>query len=853
MMYLEEDLAVTLMIKLLWVPMFHDLSFIGRILSFFFRLFRIFLGFFAMALATVTLVIAAIFWFISPILLFLKDLNILGIMLVIAALGFFLIHILTHPHKKVWEIKDPTDLWKASWLKPKDLSPEKLLKTPEVQNILKYLEIDQSSVLSKLVTDQQKTDQPTTENRQPKTDNSIVYQQAFSLAKKSGSTYIGPRHFFVAMIKNTFGIDEILLKNNLEMSDFELVLTYMEKKRLKWRLVYLWNDDFAIHHLKGVNRGWLGSPTPNLDLFSNDLTRMAGKVGYPDFIGRETTVSEIINILSQENARNVILVAPPGSGKSALVNFLAKRIVSGDAPATLAIKRIVSLDLTKLMSGIESQGQLAERVKSIFEDITYTQNVILVVEEIHNLGIGEAGAMFNLYSLMLPYIESFNIQFIGTTEPENYTRIIEKQGAFARLFTKVVLPPATDIETMQILEDKSIDIEKNRKIRVSYLAIKKAVELSSKYIKDKVLPDSALSILQQAETNPINGWVTTKSVEGVVESLTNIPVEETTSEQKTKLLNLEEEIHRRLIDQEEAVKAVSDTLRRASTGLREEKRPIGSFLFVGPTGVGKTELAKILADIYFAGHETVTLNEVKGISPELDPSARPQDDREGGVFTRFDMSEYQTPESVNRLIGGTGEPGELTEAVRNKPYCLLLLDEFEKADPKILTLFLQVLEDGRLTDGEGKTIDFTSTIIIATSNVGSLTIVNGLQSGKSLQELEQPISQELLQTFKPELINRFDKVVLFKPLSQEHLQLIVTLKLRELQTQMKQKGYLVEFDDSLIKELAQKGFDPVLGARPMRRLVQDTLESNLSKLILENKLEKGKAFKIGIELLNSEN
>ena len=291
---------------------------------------------------------------------------------------------------------------------------------------------------------------------------------------------------------------------------------------------------------------------------------------------------------------------------------------------------------------------------------------------------------------------------------------------------------------------------------------------------------------------------------------------------KNRLLNLEEELHQRLIDQVQAVKAVANSLRRSATGLSEAGRPIGSFLFVGPTGVGKTELAKTLAETYFKTQR---------------------------AFIRFDMSEYQNPESVVRLIGGSGEGGLLTEEIRNRPYALLLLDEFEKANDKILTLFLQVLDDGRLTDGAGRIIDFENTIIIATSNAGSLLIAQGIQAGKSIEIIEKSVNDELLKEFRPELINRFDEVVLFKPLSQEDLQKIVKLKLSVLQNQMKAKGYLIEFSEDLVSGLGKRGFDPVMGARPLRRIIQDTLEAEISRLILENKLIKGEPYTADVDLL----
>lgn len=799
-----------LMLRMIFTPLFHDASIVGRILSFFFRLFRVVIGTFGFLGASIMVLFVAVIWFSAPISLLLLVLNVLpiapyedifiivNVTFITLGLAIFIFKELHRGIKKLWQVNSVKDIWKATKLKPKDVTWDKLLKTFELKMFLGYMEL-------------------TPENfggaQMEFTDEML--ERAFELGKKAGAVHLTESYFWVAMLEKVPGVSNKLMKANLKLEDFAGALGFMEATRNRWRKIYIWDEDFGVHHLSGVNRGWVSAPTPALDAISVDLTRDVYRAGVPEFVGRQSVVSEVITVLSQEKNSNVLLVGEPGTGKSALVNFLAKVIVRGDAPPALATKRLVKLEAARLLSSVRTEGELAEKVNAAFEEVEFIEDVIIFIDEIHELGIGDAGSSFNLYSLLLPYLESDRFQFISTTEQENYAKIIEKNGSFARLFHKIELPSATVPETVEVITNRAVEKAKFNKIQTTYVAILYLVEKAQELIHNRVLPDSALAIFEEClvECQQAGGRIVTIGiVKDVLSRVVNVPVAELEAASKELLLNLEDEIHKRMIDQEEAVHKVADTLRRASAQIRDKGRPIGSFLFVGPTGVGKTELAKTLAEIYFKNKDS---------------------------FVRFDMSEYQSVESINRLIGTINYPGELTEAVKNRPYCLILLDEFEKAEAKILNLFLQVLDDGRLTDASGRLTDFTNTIIIATSNAGSLVIANNLKEGKKLDEFKNEVQDELLKVFKPELVNRFDEVVMFKTLSAEDLKKIVVIKLKGLQEMLKKEGYLIEFRDEVIEKLAEVGFDAMLGARPLRRVIQDTIEAKLSRMILEGSIPKG--------------
>lgn len=806
---LEEDLAVSLMIRLFFVPLFHDSSIVGRFLSLIFRSVRIFIGFFAFIIATVVILTGAFLWVASPILLFSTDLSFYASGFILVGIFLFFSQYLTRPKLTVAEVSTPDQLKSASTVRPAHLTINYLSQTEEVQFLTKILEITSDILMP---------------------SDTLIQEPALStalkLARHTKAAYLTPAYFWVACLLSTPDHDTALMRFNLTSQDFLLALNYIEAKNSYASPHYLWSSDFRVRRLAGINRGWLGAPTPILDSVSVDLTVLENTSDVPEFIGRADALQSVIDAFSATSRRNVMLVGPSGTGKTLMVKYLANLINQGDAPASISTKRLVQIDLTKLLVGVSSQGDVSIKLHGLFSEVEFIENVILFIDEFENLGLGESGSTYNLFALLQPYLESDKFQFIAAVDDVSFARIIEPNGSFTRLFQFVNLPPATTDETFQFLLDKSSQIAARQHLYFTIPALHNLVEYSSKYIHTTVLPDSARQIFHQAFDNVSSRdpYITTPLVNKLFSNQVQLPVVELDSNVRQELLGLDQQIHRRMVSQDEAVKSVVNALKRAAVSLQDHRRPIASFLFVGPTGVGKTELAKILSEEFFHNK---------------------------AAFIRLDMSEYQTTQSIDRLIGDYSNPGQLTEPVMHHPYSLILLDEFEKADSKILNLFLQVLEDGRLTDGKGKTIDFTNTIIIATSNAAALTIARGLSQGQTIDELRNTVQSELLQTLKPELLNRFDSVVIFKPLTPTDLEDVVRIKLNALKSQLQEQGYLIDFDPSLVSELARLGFDPVLGARPLRRLLQDTLEAGISDQILNGQITKGVLFEANSDLLGS--
>lgn len=631
-----------------------------------------------------------------------------------------------------------------------------------------------------------------------------------------------------------------------------------------------------------------------LEKYSRDLNAAATRGQLDPVIGRETEISRVVQILSRRTKNNPVLIGEPGVGKTAIAEGLALSITSGEAPEVLLNKRIVSLDLTAMLAGTKYRGDFEERIKAAIEEVRKAGDIILFIDELHTIiGAGAAEGAIDAANIIKPLLGRGEMQIIGATTITEYRKHIEKDAALERRFQPVIVEEPTQEESVAILMGLRKRYEDHHKLEITDEAIEAAVNLSSRYINDRYLPDKAIDLIDEASsrvrleklklppelreleqqkdelakekdkairsqdfesaasvrdrerklfdkiTEERKKWETTKKgdtknvdaqdVAIIVSGWTGIPVTSITQDESERLLKMEESLHKRVVGQDEAVTAISKALRRSRVGLKDPKRPIGSFLFLGPTGVGKTELCKALAEAMF-GDENAML--------------------------RVDMSEYMDKHTTSKMIGsppgyvGYEEGGNLTEKVRRRPYSVLLFDEIEKAHEDVFNIMLQIMEDGRLTDSQGRNVDFKNTIIVMTSNVGARRITEshtklGFASGtgdegeSDYERIREAVMEEVKKLFKPEFLNRIDETIVFHKLSIEHIRQICSLMLAQVDERMKNLGITMNVDDSAIDLLAEKGDDPVYGARPLRRAIQNTVEDTVAEKMLEGKIKSG--------------
>lgn len=722
-----------------------------------------------------------------------------------------------------------------------------------------------------------------------------VIENAFVEARKLGSEFIGTEHILIGIMREGDSV-AVRIMMDLDIDPRKLyneIMKVIEEDGI---------DSNAPRSAGERNSGSFNS-TPTLNQFGADLTKQAREGKLDPVIGRKSEIDRVIQILSRRTKNNPCLIGEPGVGKTAVVEGLAEKIVADDVPEMLKNKRVVSLDISGMVAGAKYRGDFEERIKKCLSEVKKAGDVILFIDEIHTIvGAGSAEGAVDAANILKPLLARGEVQVVGATTLNEYRKYIEKDSALERRFSPVTVGEPTEDETIKILEGLRDKYEAHHNVKISEGAIKAAVELSTRYINDRFLPDKAIDLMDEAASRvkmrtytmpdsikEIEEKIATldrekeeairvqdfekaatlrdkeneqkdklekekkkwqsknsKNVQNlneediaeVIASWTKIPVQKITQDENDKLKHLEETLHKRVIGQNEAVEAVSKAIRRGRVGLKDPNRPIGSFLFLGPTGVGKTELSKALAEALFGNDD---------------------------AMIRIDMSEYMEPHSVAKLIGsppgyvGYDEGGQLTEKIRRKPYSVILFDEIEKAHPDVMNMLLQILDDGRLTDATGRTVNFKNTVVIMTSNVGARMITDKNVLGfsqstdnkegqeKEYETIKKDVMAELKKQFRPEFINRIDDIIVFHKLNDEDIKQIIEIMLKQVQKRLKEQEYNVEIDDSVKELIAKKGIDTNYGARPLKRAIQSNVEDRIAEAILDGKIIPHKKAKIVAE------
>lgn len=650
--------------------------------------------------------------------------------------------------------------------------------------------------------------------------------KALGVGLSLGRRHLSCELLFLAWVKLETEVERLFDKHDLTWEQLNMASQWLyawELRKQTWRF---WEDRF-FHRRAGVNAGWAAGWLRHLKHFSTNITDLVKQGKVPYLIGRKKLMERIVGVLQQTTRNNVLLIGAPGVGKTTIAYGIAEKILSGHISGKLAGKKLIRLDLAGLLSGTSGRGDMEERVYEAIREVQGGES-ILFIEEIHTLfGAGGRKGTADVASFIAPALSSGNIQLVATTTPEEYRRHIEGNTTVASYFQVVQIEEPSQEECLRILQWFVPQMEADQGVRITLPALTAAVSLTQKFIHDRYLPGKAVELLDITAVyvkQKGRSEVSDKDIAAVLSQQTQIPLEQLTANEQEKLLNLEELLHQRIINQEEAVRMVSNALRRARSGLAPGNRPIASFLFVGPTGVGKTETAKALSATYFGSERNMI---------------------------RLDMSEYSLPGQIYRLIGappgqaGYQEGGYLTEAVRSRPFAVVLFDEIEKAHTEVHNILLQILDDGRLTDGKGRTIDFTNTMVICTSNAFSVVIQEMLKKGSAINEIKEMLMQNLQQVFRPELLNRFDGVVVFKTLTMDQVEQIARLILNTVAGKMREQRVEVSFTNEIVHKLAQEGYDPQFGARPLRRVIQERVEDKLARMLLEGKLAKGDVYEFG--------
>lgn len=696
-----------------------------------------------------------------------------------------------------------------------------LLNDQEVRTLFFRLNVNEEHLVDKIKN--QLSDLETT-NDHLRIGNELrqVLIESYLDSSALGQIRVKPINLILPILKYEKAVEEVLYEIEIDQDKIKNTVFWF---RIHERLVENYKNYRRMARFKpstNMDRAYTAIATPSLNAYSHDIT-LAAKWSRLEFcVSREREIEEIFKAI--KSGRNgVMLVGEVGVGKRTIINGIAELMVKEEVPKILQDKRLVEVDISRLISGAnpaEAQARLLE----ILDETARARNIVLYISNIETIVGITAGSeeSLDLADVLVSHLEHYGLICLASVTQENYIKSIESTP-LGEVMAKIEIDEPIDNQAIEIVESKVAYLESSHNVYFSYNALEAAVKFTSKYIHDKFLPAKAIEVLESLATKlSVNSkeakLITKEDVAELMSEQTGIPMTKVGEQEGKDLLNLEEKIHEHMINQVEAVDMVAASLRRARAELSEGKRPIASFLFLGPTGVGKTELAKTVAKVYF-GQEKCMI--------------------------RIDMSEYQNQESLVKMIGDAENKGYLTEAVRRAPFSLLLLDEFEKAHPEILNLFLQVMDDGRLTDGQGRTIDFTNCIIIATSNAGAVFIEDQIKAGVDIETVKEAlINDQLNKIMKPELINRFDGIIVFKPLSMEHVIQIAELMLKKTAKTLEKKGIRFTFNETGVKILAEAGFDPKFGARPLRRLLQDRVDNIVANKLLAGELKRRDAVMI---------
>ena len=713
-----------------------------------------------------------------------------------------------------------------------------------------------------------------------------ILERSFVEARRTGNYIIGTEHILMSLLEepNCQAVEII------ESAGIDIRSLYSDVIESMGLSAAGDTDRDGQKHGTAKKSG--GKNTPNLNSYGTDLTEMVRENKIDPIIGRGTEIERVIQVLSRRTKNNPCLIGEPGVGKTAIAEGLAQHIIEGSVPEPLKNKRVVTLDIASMIAGSKYRGDFEERLKNVIEEVKKEGNVILFIDELHVLvGAGSAEGAMDAANILKPSLARGEIQVIGATTLDEYKKHIEKDAALERRFQPIIVSEPSEEDAIAILKGIRDKYEAHHGVKISDEAIESAVRLSSRYIRDRFLPDKAIDLMDEAasklrmknltappdmkskeeEIKRVAGekenavrnqdfekaatlrdkekvlaseleemkknWnsesgkekltLTAEDIEDVVTQTTGIPVKKLVHEESERLLNMENILHKRVVGQDEAVNAVARAIRRGRVGLKDPKRPIGSFLFLGPTGVGKTELSKALAEVLF-GDESAMI--------------------------RVDMSEYMEKHTVSKMIGsppgyvGFDDGGQLTEKVRRKPYSVILFDEIEKAHPDVFNIMLQILDDGRLTDAKGRTVDFKNTVIIMTSNIGAKTITDSKKLGftpaednfdRNQETIRENVMDELKRSFRPEFLNRIDDIIVFKQLDREDIKKIASRLCDSVVKSLKELGITLSVEDSAIDVLVEKGFDVTYGARPLKRAIQSLIEDKMAEKMLEKTFSEG--------------